>query len=399
MKKKIIGTIVILYFNMHFCLFWGLSQDLNKRCENKDNKWVTVQFLFPLNCSNFEQGDWTLVLDEQFTGTEVDPTKWWPRMPWGDYLLEDDLSYKLPENNIVNNGILKQYVVLQPGSYPVPWWSGSPTYYNYYYTSAAIWSKQFFKYGKFEIRCKIPKSHGVMSAFWLYAGNTNNINWTEIDIFEYMKMLTELYRATIFYKKNADDNKIVCRSEIDDNVDYSQAFHVYSLEWDEFKMIFRIDGIVKRTDYHWTTTPLIGNPNPMENCEDLENDLNMESPYFDLLPMPLILSNGIPGSNVSLDDGFDIYYYEGPYPAITEVDYIKVYQRKNNNRDRIISSLNYDYQGSIILGRNIDIHSNGTQYPIEPSGVIKSIIATNSITLDYGFEVQSGAEFSATIQP
>jgi len=51
-------------------------------------------------------------------------------------------------------------------------------------------SKETFKYGYFEIRCKLPKpvspktNKGKGPNFWLWASNSR-VTWSEIDIFEF----------------------------------------------------------------------------------------------------------------------------------------------------------------------------------------------------------------------
>lgn len=75
--------------------------------------------------------------------------------------------------------------------------NGAPYPYlgNKYYFSGAIeyvkniWNPDLgrFKYGYFEIRCKLPKHRGAFPAFWLHNSNqdTSDPYYEEIDIFEY----------------------------------------------------------------------------------------------------------------------------------------------------------------------------------------------------------------------
>jgi len=58
---------------------------------------------------------------------------------------------------------------------------------NMYYYSGAINSIDFFKYGYFETRCKIPVQAGAFPAFWLYFQDGGH--YREIDIFERMTIL------------------------------------------------------------------------------------------------------------------------------------------------------------------------------------------------------------------
>lgn len=59
------------------------------------------------------------------------------------------------------------------------------------YTSGMIYSNRKFGYGKYEIKCKLPKGKGFWPAFWVFGGPDYN----EIDVFEFWNE----YNLGIYY--------------------------------------------------------------------------------------------------------------------------------------------------------------------------------------------------------
>lgn len=56
---------------------------------------------------------------------------------------------------------------------------------KYLYTSGRIFTKQYFRYGKFEIKAKLPVTAGVWPALWFKA-NSGPACVGEIDLVEYI---------------------------------------------------------------------------------------------------------------------------------------------------------------------------------------------------------------------
>ena len=68
---------------------------------------------------------------------------------------------------------------------------------HYIYSSANIWSKKKFGFGKYEIRCKIPSGMGFWPAFWLYGNDQiNKEKSSEIDVFEFWSGNTKEHHMT-----------------------------------------------------------------------------------------------------------------------------------------------------------------------------------------------------------
>jgi len=125
------------------------------------------------------------------------------------------------------------------------------------YTSARLNSKFSFKYGRVEVRAKLPSIAGTWPAIWLLGKNINedgaywdNIgfgttNWPacgEIDIMEPNIAKTEILGT--WHWDNGSGYMSNSSSIATSNADTSQNFHIYELIWSPEKMEIFMDGIL-----------------------------------------------------------------------------------------------------------------------------------------------------------
>ena len=129
------------------------------------------------------------------------------------------------------------------------------------YTAARLNSKIAFTHGRVEIRAKLPKGVGTWPAIWMLNTNIDEdgaywdnqglgtVKWPycgEIDILEH-------------WGRNQNQVEAV-----------SDTFHTYSLDWNEDRMLFGIDGIV-----HYTYRPEEKNQNTWPYNSDYYLILNI----------------------------------------------------------------------------------------------------------------------------
>ena len=113
------------------------------------------------------------------------------------------------------------------------------------YTSARINTigKKLFKYGRIEIRAKLPEGKGTWPAIWMLGENRKRDGYPasgEIDIMEHVgKSPTEIHGA-IHYPEldNKKLNSSAASFEIPHPID---DFHTYAIEWDDKKINYFID--------------------------------------------------------------------------------------------------------------------------------------------------------------
>jgi beta-glucanase (GH16 family) len=115
-----------------------------------------------------------------------------------------------------------------------------------HFTSARLVSKADWKYGKFEIRAKLPEGRGTWPAIWMMPGgwSFNDGGWPgvgEIDIMEHVGYDFGVVHGTVHTEAyNHSIGTQVGKSLVVENV--STEFHVYAIDWTENEIIWYIDG-------------------------------------------------------------------------------------------------------------------------------------------------------------
>lgn len=186
-------------------------------------------------------GGWVPVWCEEFnyTGT-VDSTKWGTVVGGGGFG-NNELQYytNRSQNLSVGDGNLTISAIKEN-------YSGS------LYTSAKIWTqgKFDFKYGKFEIRAKVPASGGTWPAFWMMPSDSVYGGWPdsgEIDILEHTGNNLDTVLGTIHTEKyNHILGTQISFSKYLNGL--SDDFHTYSVIWNEYSFSWYVD------DYKYGTT-------------------------------------------------------------------------------------------------------------------------------------------------
>ncbi|MGI2329056.1 glycoside hydrolase family 16 protein [Planococcus sp. YIM B11945] len=176
---------------------------------------------------------WKLVWYEQFRGSEVDPDRW--------NVLDDSRGdgqrsqhYK-PENIEIDEGVLKIHTKEEASE-------GFP------YTSGALTTKGkvLFKYGKLEVRAKLPAGQGLLPAIWLW--NNQGKEFPEIDIVEMLGQEPGQLWNTIHYEVNGTYGRDFTMTNLPD---LTTDYHTYGIEWEPEKITFLVDGapVFTSTEY------------------------------------------------------------------------------------------------------------------------------------------------------
>lgn len=175
---------------------------------------------------------------------------------------------------------------------------------GYAYTSGRIVSKgkAEWRFGKIEIRAKLPKGQGVWPAIWMLP--TQNVfgGWPksgEIDIMELVGHKPEEVHGTIHYGPEWPNNKFTGKSYRLRESDFSEDFHTFSLIWERNLIIWEVDG-----DEFFRVTP--------------STTANNGYPFNEVFH--LILNVAVGGNWPGSPD------QSTAFPQRMEVDYIRVYQ-------------------------------------------------------------------------
>lgn len=115
------------------------------------------------------------------------------------------------------------------------------------YTSARMTTKgkKEFAFGRMDIRAKLPKGVGIWPAIWMLGANISEIGWPrcgEIDIMELIGSEPQKVHGTAHWQ-GAQGHRYEGASKVISSGDYSNEFHVYSINWKENSIQWLVDDV------------------------------------------------------------------------------------------------------------------------------------------------------------
>ena len=334
--------------------------------------------------------EYSLVWSDDFSGNSLDTDKW---------------NYELHEPGWVNNE-LQRYtdsidnIYVKDGNLVIqPIKKEDAATGKTSYTSGRINTrgKGDFKYGKIEIRAKLPKGQGIWPAIWmmptreeLYGG------WPkcgEIDIMELLGNEPSKVYQTLHYSKTGIDVQSQGSKTLSSG-DFSDDYHVFSLEWLPDKISFYVDGKLTKTETRWYTstdgTGIITYPAPFDQ-------------EFNII-LNVAVGGNWPG-NPDASTDFS--------KAKLLVDYVKVYQKASYDENVILpetavtlrepdSTGNYVTNSDFSAAETME-DNDGWFLKTQSGGAAAASIADNTMTIslksegtvDYAVQVmQAGIPLS-----
>jgi beta-glucanase (GH16 family) len=174
-----------------------------------------------------------------------------------------------------------------------------------FYSSARLITKGKgdWKYGKVEVKAKLPKGVGTWPAIWMLA-STTTLKWPddgEIDMMEHVGHNPGFIHFSIHTKKY---NHIIGTQKTDTMYipDAMEAFHVYAMQWNEQRMQWFVDG---------------------KQVYEVMNDGTGKEAWPFNQPFHLLLNIAV-GGNWGGQKGVD----ETIFPQQMLIDYVRVYQQQ-----------------------------------------------------------------------
>lgn len=178
---------------------------------------------------------YTLVWQDEFNGTTIDPTNWVHETGasgWGN----NELQYYTarPENSFISDG--KLVIEAKKENY-----QGAP------YTSARMKTAGLreFKYGRIDIRAKLPKGQGIWPALWMLGGNFGSVGWPkcgEIDIMEVIGSEPAKLHGTVHWDNNGSHAQYGQSTTLPSGT-FADEFHVFTIIWDNQKIRWLLDDV------------------------------------------------------------------------------------------------------------------------------------------------------------
>lgn len=257
------------------------------------------------------------------------------------------------------------------------------------YTSARLNSKFAFKYGRIDVRAKLPIESGTWPAIWMLGKNTNEdggyfdaqygtTDWPacgEIDIMEHGIFPSENinFIQSALHTPSSSGNTVNKGGTIAS--DLANSYHIYSMNWSPNQISFLLDGVV-----YYTYNPAIKNASTWPFDKE----------------QYLLLNIALGGLSGSIPSNF--------VQTSMLVDYVRVYQ---NTTPDTQAPTNFTAALGAISGSSVELLLNATDdsgnvtYNVtygtgetastfSPSGVQKSLIINNlSQNTNYTFTVSA----------
>lgn len=196
-----------------------------------------------------------LIWSDEFEGDRLDPEKWSAAHDcWGGG--NDERQCYQPANVQVSDGRLRIVARKERGSGPSlpPHLPGSPRTLTRDYTSGKVQTrgKASFRYGRVEVRARLPEGQGLWSAIWMLPEHDNYGPYPqsgEIDIAEVVNLGARCrfcrggrehrVHGAIHHGWSLDANRQIGGSRpLPPTVD---GFHVFALDWSPARMTWSVD--------------------------------------------------------------------------------------------------------------------------------------------------------------
>ena len=194
--------------------------------------------------------DWGLVWSDEFDGDAINAQNWTHEVNCAGGGNQEKQCYTdSADNSFVQDGMLNLVALPAEDGAALP------------YTSARMITryKTDFKYGRVEMRAKVPSGQGSWPAFWMMPTDEEYGEWPrsgEIDIFESVNLgaarddgtaENHIY-GTIHYGKSWPDNSSSGKAySLADGVSPADDFHTYAIEWQEGEIRWYMDGYLYAT--------------------------------------------------------------------------------------------------------------------------------------------------------
>lgn len=275
-----------------FSILSRSATEMTVKCIGDDgNAWFFILTNQEPQSEKVDVAYTNLVWSDDFdTAGAPDATKWTYDVGtgengWGN----SELQYytNRTDNVTVKNGVLKITAKKE-------------NYQGANYTSARLKTQGLydFKYGRIDVRAKLPKGSGTWPAIWMLGANIETAGWPacgEIDIMEHTGNNEGVIHGSIHTTSSSGSTVNTKTKSV---TDATSEFHIYSVNWSENQITFLIDDKI-----YYTYKP------DTKNAENWPFDSNQ-----------FIILNIAMGGTMGGDVGADFS------EAHMEIDYVKVYQ-------------------------------------------------------------------------
>lgn len=305
--------------SLHFDTKEGTYYQLQRR---KDGEWADKGFAVKgtgkpvAGC--YPAGDyrliaptneWVLIWSDEFEGNELDYSKWAKEENnYGGGNNERQAYRTDPTYCYVKDGLL--HIAVYREAHTTTDGKTQP------YSSARIRTQKRgdWKYGRFEVRAKMPSGQGIWPAVWMLPTESVYGGWAaggEIDILESRGSAVEETTGALHFGGAWPRNTYLSHSYTFPDKNAAEDFHQYVLEWGPEEIKWFVDGELcqRRTKEEWFTETARTNP---------------RAPFDQ--PFHMIINVAVDGRFFEGTEQQADLLSPDAFPQILQVDYVRVYQ-------------------------------------------------------------------------
>jgi len=247
--------------------------------------------------------EWHLVWSDEFDGSEINMDNWSYDDPTNGRWNSEIQSYT-QNNAFIEDGSL----IIEARKEDITEPSGGT--YNYSSAKMITKGKQSWKYGKFEIRAKMPTGQGIWPAIWMMPEDEPFYGiWPkcgEIDIMELLGHIPNKLHGTLHFGEPHKESQGTYF--LPEGQSFGDDYHVYAIEWEPGEIRWYIDGELYHIENDWYSRD-----------QYLADDYTYPAPFDQ--NFFLIMNISVGGSWPGYPDETTVF------PQQMAVDYVRVYQK------------------------------------------------------------------------
>lgn len=255
------------------------------------------------------RNEWVLVWADEFSGTDLDYGKWEKEENnYGGGNYERQAYRTDPKYCLVRDGLLN--IAVYRDSHTTSDGKTQP------YSSARIRTQKRgdWKYGRFEVRARMPRGQGIWPAVWMLPTESVYGGWAaggEIDIIESRGSAVHETTGAIHFGGGWPRNTFLAHAFQFPEKDAAEEFHTYTLEWNANEIRWFVDGKLAqaRSSREWHS----------ESAPE-----NLRAPFDQ--PFHLIVNVAVDGRFFEKTEQKADLLPDSAFPQVLEIDYIRVYQ-------------------------------------------------------------------------
>ena len=300
-RKGIMKRSSLLLLTTCYLLFGCSNSDSQELQIDRENVDITQEEP-PVVSDPDDQDYWNdaeLIWSDEFDGESISEENWVFETGGGGWGNAELQNYQDTGNAVVSDGTLK-----------ITAKRNTDNTIEGAFTSARMNSKESFRYGRMEIRAKMPehKGNGLWPAIWMLGSNIQAVGWPacgEIDIMEYVSYKPNKTHFSVHSTANNHTDGTEITSGALDLDTIEEEFHNFGVLWSNKYMKFYIDDV---DNIQFTfRRPTISNVDSWP----------FSSNFYFLLNIAVGGTwGGLEGVDTSI------------FPATMEIDYVRVYQVK-----------------------------------------------------------------------